>query len=205
MSTTFSLPTTCAVPTAATGTNTAQVASRAFVVATYPLARRITTLEATGYLTASDATGTYLLPNGQHAVQLGTNGSAYTIPFEYYDSSLDATILDKAPRRYLSVTYSVNDVAPVCTFDVKLFSVQPPSAPATSGGAGEVRYAVSGTIVDSVCTITTPAADSFATVISEDFHSAMATGTYAIGIVLSGTLPLACHVQFNAIMYTAHV
>jgi hypothetical protein len=198
-------PSTCLVGTATTGTNDTTVASRAYVVATYPLERRLVTLEASGYLTASDETGTYLLGNGQHAVKLGTNGSAYTIPFEYIDTTTESTLIGKVSTRYLSVTYSVNDTKPNFSFSVKLFRVQAPVAPATSGGANEVRYEVAETVTTSECVITTPSDDSFDTVTSEDFGSTVVTGFHAIGVTFTGTIPSNCHVQFNARMYTAHV
>ncbi len=198
-------PSTCLVGTATTGANDTTVASRAYVVATYPLERRTTTLEASGYLTASDDAGIYLLGNGRHAVKLGTNGSAYVIPFEYIDTASESTIIGKTFARFLRVSYSVNDVAPDLAFSVKLYRIRAPQAPATSGGANEVRYEVAETMTLSECLISSPAADAFATVTSSDFGAYISNGFYAIGVSIEGTLPLACHVQFNACTYTAHV
>lgn len=182
-----------AAPTAATGTNTTQLATTAFVEAAVPNASYRTIAEASGSHTAAKVTGTYLLGDGDPVAISGT-GTLYPVKVIHIAAADWPTVDGKTTKLKLKVNLSVNDVAPGGNIT---FGLYPITRPATSGGVGVDIYTAGTVVASSTVLFTAPAADALLTGSSADI--ALPTdGFYAIGVVNAATIAASSHLHMAA-------
>jgi hypothetical protein len=184
---------TPAAPSAATGTNTTQLATTAFVQTASNYGSYQTILEASGSHTAAKVAGTYALGDGYPAAVSGT-GTLDPIKTIFIAVADYPSVDGKAAKLRLRVQLYVNDVAPTGNFT---FGLYPITRPATSGGAGLDIYTLGTVVTSSTVLFTTPAADGLLNGASADF-ALPSDGHYVIGFVSTATVATSSHLHMSA-------
>lgn len=180
-------------PTAATGTNTTQIATTAFTEAAVPNASYRVISEASGSHIAGRVAGTYALGDGDPIAISGT-GTLYPIKIIHIASADLPTVDGKTTKLKIKVNIAVNDVAPTGNYT---FGLYPITRPATSGGAGLDIYTLGTVVASSTVLFTTPAADGLLTGSSSDI-SLPSDGFYCIGVITTATVAVSSHLHMTA-------
>jgi len=180
-------------PTAATGTNTTQLATTAFAEAAIPNASYRVIAQASGSHIAAKVAGTYLMGDGDPLAVSGT-GTLYPIKIIHIAAADYPTVDGKTAKLKLKVNLAVNDVAPTGNYT---FGLYPITRPATSGGTGLDIYTAGTVTASSTVLFTAPAVDSLQTGSSSDF-ALPADGFYAIGVLTTATVANSSHLHMAA-------
>ncbi len=181
-------------PTAATGTNTTQIATTAFVTAAVPNSSYRTILTTSASHIAGRTANKYALCYGNPAAVTGV-GTLYAWGVIQLVAADYPSVNGFAPKLRIRAQLFTNDVAPTGNYT---FGLYPITRPATSGGAGLCIYTIGTVIAGSDgATFTTPAADLLGSAVGSDF-TFPADGPYIIGVVTTATVAANGLVHMNA-------
>jgi len=188
-----------AVPTPSTGDSSTAIATREFLAASFPLTTRRVIFEASGYMSAGDAAGIWMIPRGQHLV--GSGGSFYSIPRIAGSGMISTTVAGKSSARFLEVIVSTNNVAVPGEFIIQLHELL-----SMSGGDGVVEYTLNGFLsgLASSTVRVLGTANSTQHYTSSNCYD-MSSSRYIACVTSSTQLPLGCRIHFDVKLFECRV